>query len=122
MVFNQFNSLVGISAILSEWRTRLFGKRCFEPCNPLLPIGITLKSQLMKSIFYFIISVFIIAVFSCCEKPINDGCYSSELEEDHLGGCFADCHGVCGCSGVTYCNECKASKAVIKEVTAGACN
>jgi len=61
------------------------------------------------------------ALFSC-DKPIDDGCYSSELEENHSGICTTDCPGVCGCDGVTYCNECNANAAGITEVTPGPCD
>lgn len=37
-------------------------------------------------------------------------------------GCLADCPGVCGCDGVTYCNECGAASAGVDVIRAGACD
>jgi len=44
--------------------------------------------------------------FASCKKD----CYDRELEEQYyVIDCTADCPGVTGCDGKTYCNECIAN-------------
>ena len=44
-----------------------------------------------------------------CKK--SDGCYDAQLEQQFRNSfCTADCPGVVGCDGKTYCNECEANR------------
>jgi len=48
------------------------------------------------------------AVLSCKK---DRGCYDAQLEQQFRNSfCTADCPGVIGCDGKTYCNECDANR------------
>jgi len=70
----------------------------------------------MKNIKAFLISAttfFLLATISC-KKNSND-CYDEQLYQQHKNdACTADCPGVTGCDGKTYCNECEALRHGIK--------
>jgi len=51
---------------------------------------------------------FLVSVTGCCKKA---SCYNPALAEQYRGmACTADCPGVTGCDGKTYCNKCEAGK------------
>lgn len=42
-----------------------------------------------------------------CKKQQSSSCYDEALRQKHqYDFCTADCPGVTGCDGKTYCNEC----------------
>lgn len=60
------------------------------------------------------LSVAAVALFSTsCRK--NTSCYDPVLaERAKNAACTADCPGVIGCNGKTYCNECDAARQGIR--------
>jgi hypothetical protein len=56
------------------------------------------------------LSVVAVALFSTsCRKTTS--CYDPALAERYRNAfCTADCPGVIGCNGKTYCNECEAAR------------
>ena len=55
------------------------------------------------------VAMLLIAAATGCKK--GDSCYSHAMYELHKNDfCTADCPGVTGCDGKTYCNECEANK------------
>jgi hypothetical protein len=65
---------------------------------------------LFKKVFSITLFVFTMALLSTsCKK--SDGCYDAQLERQFRNSfCTADCPGVIGCDGKTYCNECEANR------------
>jgi hypothetical protein len=62
----------------------------------------------MKQIYTLFIFILFIFLVSCTKEK---SCYDEELykaSQKYL--CPADCPGVIGCDGKTYCNECMALK------------
>lgn len=54
-------------------------------------------------------------LFTQCTKV--NSCYDAQLERDMKDKfCTADCPGVIGCDGKTYCNTCEMNKAGIPKV------
>lgn len=54
------------------------------------------------------IAIFSLTLVSACRKQ---SCYSEALKQQYKDvGCTADCSGVTGCDGKTYCNECEAAR------------
>lgn len=76
------------------------------------------KTTLMKTKNTFskikIVSLaFVLLLLVCCKKESN--CYDEQLFQDSKNkACTADCPGVTGCDGKTYCNECEANKRGIR--------
>lgn len=65
-------------------------------------VTIMLATILTVGIFYL--------TTTSCKKP-HPNCYSAELEKQYKDVfCTADCPGVIGCDGKTYCNACEAAK------------
>lgn len=64
-----------------------------------------------KKIYILLIAFALLCLgisFTACKK---DGCYSRALEKEFEDkACTADCPGVVGCDGKTYCNECEANR------------
>ncbi len=56
-----------------------------------------------------------------CRFPVGECGGSPGVCDPRPPGCPADCPGVCGCDGVTYCNECEASAAGVNVADPGAC-
>ena len=69
-------------------------------------------------LFFFFIAFEIVAVYLSCS---DDDCFDRALMESHSGICPADCPGVCGCDGETYCNACIANSAGIRVVGNSPC-
>ena len=64
-----------------------------------------------------LLSIFAIsaASFTACKK--NADCFDENLYKEYQDkGCTADCPGVIGCDGKTYCNECEANRQGIRIV------
>lgn len=67
----------------------------------------------MKTSGTIITSAFLVALFTLvitsCKKESK--CYDDNLYQQHKNdACTADCPGVIGCDGKTYCNECEARR------------
>jgi len=61
----------------------------------------------MCALFSFALFLMAAAATGC-----NKDCYNPNLEAEYANKvCTADCPGVVGCDGNTYCNECEANKA-----------
>lgn len=60
----------------------------------------------------------IFTLASCCKQtPPVVSCYDEVLaEQSRELVCTADCPGVIGCDGKTYCNECEAARQGIRVV------
>lgn len=63
----------------------------------------------MKKLNWIFILAFLIMLFFVGCKSDNEICYDQEMEENHSGICPRNCPKVCGCDGITYCNECNAN-------------
>lgn len=70
---------------------------------------------LMKSPFIatltsvFIVSLFSVTALTSCRK--EKSCFSQSLKDAYIDRfCTADCPGVVGCDGKTYCNACEAAR------------
>lgn len=72
-------------------------------------LGVVLKTALFSA-------AFILILFSAsCRK--KESCFDKELYYLHTNDyCTADCPGVLGCDGKTYCNACEAQKVGIRVV------
>ncbi len=64
----------------------------------------------MKKLIILFLLALVASLFSCKEK--ESSCYDSSLV--HNNACTADCPGVIGCDGKTYCNECEAHRQGIR--------
>jgi hypothetical protein len=63
----------------------------------------------VKANVYFILACFFLLQFIIA--GCNKDCYNPSLENEYKDKfCTADCPGVKGCDGKTYCNECEANK------------
>ena len=61
-----------------------------------------------------IISISLLPFMVCCKKR-SAVCYDEQLKQQYLNAiCTADCPGVKGCDGKTYCNECQANSQGIR--------
>lgn len=57
----------------------------------------------------FIISLFSVTALTSCRK--EKSCFSQSLKDaSKYRVCTADCPGVVGCDGKTYCNACEAAR------------
>jgi hypothetical protein len=66
-----------------------------------------------KTLLILLASLFLLAGVSC-RKNSNE-CYDEQLYQKHKNdNCPADCPGVTGCDGKTYCNECDALRHGVK--------
>lgn len=66
----------------------------------------------MKSI---LTSLAMVLGLGLCLSSCSKDCYDKELEEQfYTIDCTADCPGVTGCDGKTYCNECMANSQGIR--------
>ena len=64
--------------------------------------------------FSFIIAVSLLLFIVCCKKKTTS-CYDEKLKQQYEAAlCTADCPGVTGCDGKTYCNECQANSQGIR--------
>lgn len=55
-----------------------------------------------------------------CKEVEQHPCYDASLVHDNA--CTTDCPGVCGCDGLTYCNECEAHRLGIAVVSDTVCD
>jgi len=61
----------------------------------------------MKKLTLVCLTALSLSTLSC--KKNSDSCYDEQLYQQHKDDiCTADCPGVTGCDGKTYCNECDA--------------
>lgn len=68
-----------------------------------------MKTNNTFSMFTKVSFAFVLFLFVCCKK--ESSCYDEQLFQDSKNkACTADCPGVKGCDGKTYCNECEANK------------
>lgn len=67
----------------------------------------------MKTLLFYSLVVMGVLI-SACHKG-EHACYSRQLEKEYKDKfCTADCPGVVGCDGKSYCNECEANRKGIK--------
>ena len=76
-----------------------------------------------------LILIFLVAVFSACEKnnncvstplTIKEICVDSSLINDSIV-CYEIYSPVCGCDGITYPNDCYADRLGVTSYVAGEC-
>ncbi|MDO9186316.1 MAG: hypothetical protein Q7W13_09920 [Bacteroidia bacterium] len=62
----------------------------------------------------FLATVLTLVTISCSKD--KGSCYDEQLYQKHKNDfCTADCPGVEGCDGKTYCNECVANRQGIRK-------
>jgi hypothetical protein len=77
--------------------------------NNSIDLTYTLKQKSMKVLLFITL---LLTIFSCKKES---GCYDAQLEKQFRNSfCTADCPGVIGCDGKTYCNECEANRQGIR--------
>ena len=71
------------------------------------------NNKTMKTGTILLLTLLSFTTLSC--KKHSDSCYDEQLYQQHKNDiCTADCPGVIGCDGKTYCNECEAHRHGIK--------
>ena len=68
----------------------------------------------IKIIYPIFLTIIVLCLLSC--KKQGHSCYDEQLYLEHKKDmCSMDCHGVTGCDGKKYCNECAANKQGIRK-------
>ena len=63
----------------------------------------------MKYLFFTTALFGAVLLNNSCKKETN--CFDEALKDQYKNAfCTADCPGVVGCDGKTYCNECEAAR------------
>ena len=76
-----------------------------------------MRKQLL--VFGFILGISTLLILACKENEPE--CYDAMMEAAHTGICTRDCPQVCGCDGITYCNECVANSMGISIISNEPC-
>lgn len=71
---------------------------------------------LKKKLFKHLLFASVLAVSFSCKKGLPLSCYDAVYYQKHKhDGCTAECPGVVGCDGKTYCNLCEMHSNGIKK-------
>jgi len=69
--------------------------------------------KIIKAFTILLVTALSLTTISCNKD--KGECYDEQLYLQHKDGiCTADCPGVTGCDGKTYCNECEANRKGIR--------
>ena len=72
-----------------------------------------IKFRSVKKVLLPLVVLLMMGAFPACRK--HPACWDEALYNEHKNDvCTADCPGVRGCDGKTYCNECVANREGIR--------